>query len=52
MKWDIEYLGNNGIVGEIINYKNKDSFEKEIHDSNEIGRPIKFKQYEEEQERE
>ena len=36
----IEYLSNKGNVGETMYFKDKKSFEKEIHDSNEIGRPI------------
>jgi len=35
----IEYLYEKGI-SETVYYKNKKAFEKEIHDSNEIGRPI------------
>ena len=35
----IDYLYSEGI-GETLYYKNKKAFEKEIHDSNEIGRPI------------
>ena len=41
--WDIEYLDNAGKVAETISFKNKISFEKEIHDSIEIGRPIQVK---------
>ena len=41
--WDIKYLDSKGNVGEVISYKNKYEFEKEIHDSLEIGRPIQIK---------
>ena len=37
----IEYLYSGG-VAETIVYDNKIIFEKEIHDSLEIGRPIRF----------
>ena len=43
MKWDINYIGAGGIVGEIINYKNKVEFEKEIKECFNSGIPITFK---------
>jgi len=50
MKWDIQYLDNNGKVAETINYKNIIDFEKEIRESYDIGRPIDFKYVENEKE--
>jgi len=49
-KYDIEYLSNDGKVIETINYNNIIDFEKEIHESYEIGRPINFKYVENEME--
>lgn len=46
----IDYLGNHGVVGEIMYFKTKDEFDKEVHDSFEIGRPITCHVYEEENE--
>lgn len=37
---EINFLSCKGEVGETIQYSNKEQFEKEIHASNEIGRPI------------
>jgi len=50
MKWDVEYLGANGIVGEVVNYKNIVEFEKEIKECFSVGIPINFKYVEGQQE--
>ena len=50
MKWDIKYLGANGIVGEIVNYKNIVAFENEIKECFNVGIPIDFKYVEGEKE--
>ena len=42
MKYDINYLGFKGEIIETINYKNEKEFEKEIRESNNIGRPIEY----------
>jgi len=48
----IEFLGYKGMVGEVMYYKDKESFIEEIHESREIGRPINpIKIIEEEHER-
>ena len=41
----IDFLGAKGIVGETIYYKDKQSFNKEVSESNEIGRPISYRVY-------
>lgn len=42
----IDFLGSGGIVGETIYYKDKESFDKEVYESSEIGRPIDCHVYE------
>ena len=38
-------LGNNGVIGETIYYKDKQSFNKEVSESNDVGRPISYQVY-------
>jgi len=45
---EIAYLSSQGIIGEYWYCKTKEEYEKEIHDSNEIGRPIQTIEYERE----
>ena len=40
--WNINYLGNKGEVVESIKFKSEKEFEKEIRESNSIGRPIDY----------
>lgn len=42
---EINFLGNNGKVGETIHYMDKKSFDAEVADSKEVGRPITTKIY-------
>ena len=41
----IDFLGAKGIIGETIYYKDKQSFDKEVSVSNDIGRPISYQVY-------
>ena len=41
-KWDVNYLGFNGEVVETSRFKSEREFEKEIRESNNIGRPIDY----------
>lgn len=41
----IDFLGNTGVVGETIYYKDKQSFNKEVSESNDVGRPISYQVY-------
>lgn len=41
----IDFLGAKGIVGETIYYKDKQSFDKEVSESSDIGRPISYQVY-------
>lgn len=38
----INFLGNNGIIGETIYYKDKQAFDREISESSHVGRPIEY----------
>ncbi len=38
----IHFLGSGGEIGETIYYKDIKEFEKEVKDSQEVGRPISF----------
>ena len=38
-------MGAKGIVGETIYYKDKQSFNKEVSESNDVGRPISYRVY-------
>jgi hypothetical protein len=41
----IDFLSNTGIVGETIYFKDKQSFDKEVLESNDVGRPISYQVY-------
>lgn len=43
----IDFLGPGGIVGETIYFKDKQSFDKEVYESGNIGRPIEIHVYKE-----
>ena len=41
----VDFLGAKGIIGETIYYKDKQSFNKEVSESNDVGRPISYQVY-------
>ena len=41
----IDFLGAKGIIGETIYYKDKQSFDKEVSESHDVGRPISYQVY-------
>jgi hypothetical protein len=41
----IDFLGAKGIIGETIYYKDSQSFNKEVSESNDVGRPISYQVY-------
>lgn len=43
----VDFLGSGGVVGETIYFKDKESFDKEISESHEVGRPISSHVFEE-----
>ena len=41
----IDFLSNTGVVGETIYYIDKQSFDQEVSQSNDVGRPISYQVY-------